>query len=102
MLKHWVIERSFAWLRKCGWLWKNSEHKLNTSLQFFHVASGYFPHMGATLRIIAYNIMPARHCQGPARPLSLIAQLGYACTYVSRPEYSGLKIEAVPIAGKGS
>ncbi len=31
-------ERSFAWLEKCRRLWKNCERKLNTSLQFIHLA----------------------------------------------------------------
>lgn len=34
----WVVERSFAWLEKCRRLWKNCERKLNTSLQFTHLA----------------------------------------------------------------
>ena len=38
MPKRWVVERSFAWLGKYRWLWKNCKHKLNTSLQFVHVA----------------------------------------------------------------
>ncbi|QBB71424.1 IS5 family transposase [Pseudolysobacter antarcticus] len=36
--KRWVVERSFAWLEKCRRLWKNCERKLNTSLQFIHLA----------------------------------------------------------------
>ncbi|CAH1904296.1 hypothetical protein NTGHW29_270045 [Candidatus Nitrotoga sp. HW29] len=36
--KRWVVERSFAWLEKCRRLWKNCERKLNTSLQFTHLA----------------------------------------------------------------
>jgi len=36
--KRWVVERSFAWLDKCRRLWKNCERKLNTSLQFIHLA----------------------------------------------------------------
>jgi transposase len=36
--KRWVVERSFAWLEKCRRLWKNCERKLNTSLQFLHLA----------------------------------------------------------------
>ena len=36
--KRWVVERSFAWLDKCRRLWKNCERKLNTSLQFVHLA----------------------------------------------------------------
>jgi len=36
--KRWVVERSFAWLEKCRRLWKNCERKLNTSLQFVHLA----------------------------------------------------------------
>jgi len=31
-------ERSFAWIEKCRRLWKNCERKLNTSLQFIHLA----------------------------------------------------------------
>jgi transposase len=31
--KRWVVERSFSWLEKCRRLWKNSERKLNSSLQ---------------------------------------------------------------------
>lgn len=33
-----VVERSFSWLEKCRRLWKNCERKLNTSLQFIHLA----------------------------------------------------------------
>lgn len=33
-----VLERSFGWLEKCRRLWKNCERKLNTSLQFVHLA----------------------------------------------------------------
>lgn len=36
--QRWVVERSFAWLEKCRRLWKNCERKLNTSLQFAHLA----------------------------------------------------------------
>ena len=36
--KRWVVERSFAWLEKNRRLWKNCERKLNTSLQFLHLA----------------------------------------------------------------
>lgn len=36
--KRWVVERSFAWLEKNRRLWKNCERKLNTSLQFVHIA----------------------------------------------------------------
>ena len=36
--QRWVVERSFAWLDKCRRLWKNCERKLNTSLQFVHLA----------------------------------------------------------------
>jgi transposase len=28
MSKRWVVERSFAWLDKCRWLWKNCRRKL--------------------------------------------------------------------------
>jgi len=38
MPKRWVVERSFAWIEKCRRLWKNCERKLNTSLQFIHLA----------------------------------------------------------------
>lgn len=38
MPQRWVVERSFAWLEKCRRLWKNCERKLNTSLQFIHLA----------------------------------------------------------------
>lgn len=36
--KRWVVERSFGWLEKCRRLWKNTERKLNTSLQFVNLA----------------------------------------------------------------
>jgi len=36
--KHWVVERSFAWLEKCRRFWKNTERLLNTSLQFGNLA----------------------------------------------------------------
>ena len=32
--KHWVVERSFAWLEKQRSLWKNCQRKYNTALQF--------------------------------------------------------------------
>lgn len=38
MPKRWIVERSFAWLDKNRWLWKNCERLLNTSLQFVHLA----------------------------------------------------------------
>ena len=38
MPQRWVVERSFAWIEKCRRLWKNCERKLNTSLQFVHLA----------------------------------------------------------------
>ncbi|MFA1754028.1 transposase, partial [Xanthomonas campestris] len=38
MPKRWIVERSFAWLEKNRSLWKNCERKLNTSLQFIHLA----------------------------------------------------------------
>ena len=38
MPQRWVVERSFAWIDKCRRLWKNCERKLNTSLQFIHLA----------------------------------------------------------------
>ena len=36
--KRWVVERSFGWLEKCRRLWKNCKRKLNSSLQFVHLA----------------------------------------------------------------
>lgn len=36
--KRWIVERTFSWLEKCRRLWKNCERKLNTSLQFVHLA----------------------------------------------------------------
>lgn len=36
--QRWIVERSFAWLDKCRRLWKNCERKLNSSLQFVHLA----------------------------------------------------------------
>ena len=36
--KRWVVERSFGWLEKSHRLWKNCERKLNSSLQFVHLA----------------------------------------------------------------
>jgi Transposase and inactivated derivatives len=38
MPQRWVVERSFAWLEKCRRLCKNCERKLNTRLQFIHLA----------------------------------------------------------------
>lgn len=38
MPRRWVVERSFAWLEKCRRLLKNCERKLNTRLQFIHLA----------------------------------------------------------------
>ena len=38
MPQRWVFERSFAWIERCRRLWKNCERKLNTSLQFIHLA----------------------------------------------------------------
>ena len=38
MPKRWIVERSFAWLDKHRRLWKNCERKLNSSLQFIHLA----------------------------------------------------------------
>ncbi|MGH8032468.1 MAG: transposase, partial [Luteimonas sp.] len=38
MPQRWVVERSIGWLEKCRRLWKNCERKLNTSLQFIHLA----------------------------------------------------------------
>jgi hypothetical protein len=36
--KHWVVERSFSGMDKNRWLGKNGERKLDTSLQFIHLA----------------------------------------------------------------
>ncbi len=36
--QRWVVERSFSCLENCRCLWKNTEHKLNTSLQFTYLA----------------------------------------------------------------
>ena len=36
--QRWVVERSFAWLESNRRLWKNTERKLNTSLQFTNLA----------------------------------------------------------------
>jgi len=36
--KRWVVERSCGWLEKCRRLWKNSERKLETSLQMVVLA----------------------------------------------------------------
>jgi hypothetical protein len=38
MPKRWVVERSFAWPEKHRRLWKNAKRKLNSSLQFIHLA----------------------------------------------------------------
>jgi transposase len=38
MPKRWVVERSFAWLEKNRRLRKNCQRRLNTSLQFVHLA----------------------------------------------------------------
>lgn len=38
MPQRWVVERSFSWIEKHRRLWKNCERKLNTSLQFIHLA----------------------------------------------------------------
>jgi hypothetical protein len=38
MPKRWIVERSLAWLEKNRRLWKNCERKLNTRLQFVHLA----------------------------------------------------------------
>ncbi|OLK86029.1 transposase, partial [Xanthomonas oryzae pv. oryzicola] len=38
MPKRWIVERSIAWLEKNRRLWKNCERRLNTSLQFIHLA----------------------------------------------------------------
>ena len=34
----WVVERSFAWLEKSRRVWKNTERKLNSTLQFVSLA----------------------------------------------------------------
>jgi transposase len=34
----WIVERFFAWLEKCRWLWKNCERTLEMSLQFVVLA----------------------------------------------------------------
>jgi transposase len=36
--KRWIVERSFAWIKKCRRLWKNCERKINTSLQMVVLA----------------------------------------------------------------
>ena len=36
--QRWVVARSFAWLDKNRRLWKNCERKLDTCLQFIHLA----------------------------------------------------------------
>jgi transposase len=36
--KRWVVERSFAWIKKCRGLWKNCERKLSTSLNMVVLA----------------------------------------------------------------
>lgn len=38
MPQRWIVERSFAWQDKNWRLWKNCTRKLNTSLQFIHLA----------------------------------------------------------------
>ncbi|MGD3144605.1 transposase, partial [Xanthomonas oryzae pv. oryzicola] len=38
MPKRWIVERSIAWLEKNRRLWKNCERRLNTRLQFIHLA----------------------------------------------------------------
>jgi len=38
LAKRWVVERSFVGLEKYRRLWKNGERKLNTTLQFVHLA----------------------------------------------------------------
>jgi transposase len=38
MPQRWVVQRSFVWLQKNRRLWKNCERRLNTSLQFVHLA----------------------------------------------------------------
>ncbi len=41
----WIVERSFSWIENCRRLWKNTERKLNTSLQ-----STYLAFLGLLLR----------------------------------------------------
>ena len=53
MPQRWVVERSFAWIEKCRRLWKNCERKLNTSLQFIHLA---FLALLLKSRITSYNV----------------------------------------------
>ena len=36
--KRWIVERSFAWLDKYRTLWKNSERKLQNSVQMISLA----------------------------------------------------------------
>lgn len=36
--RRWIVERDFAWLDRNRRPWKNCEHKLNTRLQFVHLA----------------------------------------------------------------
>ncbi|MDR0251147.1 MAG: transposase, partial [Burkholderiales bacterium] len=38
MPQRWVVERSFAWIEKYRRLWTNCGRKLNSSLQFIHLA----------------------------------------------------------------
>ncbi|MBC7489432.1 MAG: transposase [Glaciimonas sp.] len=33
-----MVERSFAWLKKCKRLWRNCKELLNTILQLIHLA----------------------------------------------------------------
>ena len=64
--KRWVVESSFAWLDKNRRLWKNCERKLNTSLQFIHLAFlGLFcePNGRAATRLDAYPVK-----RGPTSP----------------------------------
>jgi transposase len=46
MPRHWIVERSFAWLKKNRRLWKSCERWLNTSLQFIHLAFLAHPTLG--------------------------------------------------------
>jgi len=36
--KRWVVERTFGWLDKCRWLWKNCERTLHNSCQMLVMA----------------------------------------------------------------